>query len=319
MKKLKKHDFKKLALMGIAGGTTLATQLAAQSTENTTSSQMLALSGCGGGCGGKVSARGARNQPPATYYYDTQSPSQGCQGMTSCSGQQQWIQQSCQGMNNQAWPQQACQSMNPYDGQWQSAPQAYYNSCNAMPAPQQSSYYGPGPAYSGCNAMPQPQTQGYSQWEPQDATADAMKTNNAARPSSQYYDQHSNDQRFNDQRFNDQQFKDQRFNDKTKQKSTQRSMSESELLPQLNAQGKATYQSLDAAGKALALKLANQACKGENECKGMNSCKTKDNSCAGQGGCQGTSPGPFKDKNLAIKVAAKKMAEKRANAASPRY
>jgi len=31
------------------------------------------------------------------------------------------------------------------------------------------------------------------------------------------------------------------------------------------------------------------------------------------GACRGTSPGPFKDKNVAVKVAAKKMAEKRQN------
>lgn len=90
-------------------------------------------------------------------------------------------------------------------------------------------------------------------------------------------------------------------------------MTDSELMMQLDAQGKATFQSLTPEGKALALKLANHDCKGKNDCKGLNSCKTADNSCAGKGGCKGTSPGPFKDKNMAVKVASMKMAEKRNN------
>ncbi|MGZ3632711.1 MAG: hypothetical protein ACXVAJ_00050 [Parachlamydiaceae bacterium] len=54
-------------------------------------------------------------------------------------------------------------------------------------------------------------------------------------------------------------------------------LSEQELMNQLSAQGKATFQSLTAEGKALALKLANE----------------------------------YEDKNLAVKAAAAKMAEKR--------
>lgn len=95
------------------------------------------------------------------------------------------------------------------------------------------------------------------------------------------------------------------------QKSSNHMMSEQDLLSQLSPEGKATFQGLSPEGKALALKLANQSCKGQNECKGMNSCKSNENSCAGQGGCKGTSKGPFTDKNVAVKVAAKKMAEKR--------
>jgi hypothetical protein len=90
-------------------------------------------------------------------------------------------------------------------------------------------------------------------------------------------------------------------------------LTESDLLQQLDSQGKATYNGLDAEGKALALKLANQGCKGQNDCKGLNSCKTADNSCAGKGGCKGKSNCAFKDKNKAVKVAAQKQAEKRAN------
>jgi hypothetical protein len=89
-------------------------------------------------------------------------------------------------------------------------------------------------------------------------------------------------------------------------------LSEQDLQNKLDAQGKANYQNLSPAGKAAALKMANQACKGQNECKGQNSCKSDTNSCAGQGGCKGTSNCSFKDKNAAVKNAAK-MDQKRAN------
>ncbi len=88
-------------------------------------------------------------------------------------------------------------------------------------------------------------------------------------------------------------------------------LAEKDLMDNVNAQSKAIYQSLSPEGKALALKLANQDCKGKNDCKGQNACKTAKNDCAGKGGCKGQSPSNFKDKNQAIKVASMKMAEKR--------
>lgn len=98
----------------------------------------------------------------------------------------------------------------------------------------------------------------------------------------------------------------------------QRQLSESEFVAELSPEGKRIYQSLDSEGKRLALQLANQSCKGQNSCKGLNSCKSDTNSCAGQGGCKGTSPGPFKDKNDAVKVAAVNMAKKRNGAINGR-
>ena len=89
-------------------------------------------------------------------------------------------------------------------------------------------------------------------------------------------------------------------------------MSETDFVGKLNPQAKATYQGLDAEGKALALKLANATCKGLNDCKGLNSCKSDTNACAGQGSCAGKSGCSFKNKNDAVKVAAMKMAQKRA-------
>lgn len=94
----------------------------------------------------------------------------------------------------------------------------------------------------------------------------------------------------------------------------QKQLTESDLAAQLSPEGKRIYQNLDPEGKKLALQLANQSCKGKNTCKGLNACKTADNSCAGEGGCKGTSPGPFKDKNDAVKVAASYLAKKRAGA-----
>lgn len=90
-----------------------------------------------------------------------------------------------------------------------------------------------------------------------------------------------------------------------------KTLSESDLMSQLNEQGKAIYRGLDAEGKALALKLANAACKGKNDCKGLGSCKTAEHDCAGYNGCKGQSQCKFKDKNTAVKVAAQKMAQKR--------
>ncbi len=88
-------------------------------------------------------------------------------------------------------------------------------------------------------------------------------------------------------------------------------MTSQQLRSQLNPAAQKLYDTMSSEGKALALKLANQSCKGQNSCKGLNSCKTDHNSCAGQGGCKGTSQGPFQDKSMAVKIVAKHMAEKR--------
>lgn len=84
------------------------------------------------------------------------------------------------------------------------------------------------------------------------------------------------------------------------------------LLSQLDNAHANMFNSMDCEGQNMAMKLAQQSCKGKNSCKGLNSCSTKKNACAGLGACKGTSKGPFKDKNKAIEVASKHMAEKRA-------
>lgn len=92
-----------------------------------------------------------------------------------------------------------------------------------------------------------------------------------------------------------------------------RLMTEDDLLLELTDEGAKQYNSLSPEGKALARFVASQRCNGSNECKGLNACQTDTNKCAGQGKCKGTSKCAFSDKNLAVKVVAKKMAEKRSN------
>lgn len=68
-----------------------------------------------------------------------------------------------------------------------------------------------------------------------------------------------------------------------------RTLTESELLSKLNAEGKAVYQGLSPEGKALVMRMVNESCKGGSACNG------------------------YKDVNELVKSAARKMAEKRAN------
>lgn len=82
-----------------------------------------------------------------------------------------------------------------------------------------------------------------------------------------------------------------------------RVMDEKQLLPMLDSDARAKYESMDAEGRAMALHLANQECKGRNECKGTNACRTENNECAGKGSCKGQTPRAFKDKNEAVKTA----------------
>lgn len=85
--------------------------------------------------------------------------------------------------------------------------------------------------------------------------------------------------------------------------------SEDDLLIELNEKGEALYNSLSEEGKALARKVASQRCNGTNECAGLNACQTESNACAGKGSCKGQSKCAISDKNLAVKIAAAKMAE----------
>lgn len=278
MKKTKKCDLKKLALIGIAGGIGFATEVPATDLNNV--SELLAFNACGGahGCHGGNQGVGANNNG-GYYQAYRNTPSQD----TYYPSQDQ-TPSNLQNTPSSQYPQYAgCQS-------------------SALP---QGRYYQSSQPSQGCSAS----AVADGQMAPQPARSPQGQPRNSQQPSSSSPNQPTAYT----------QWETNRYTADTAKISTQRSLTESELLSQLNDQAKASYQSLDPAGKALALKLANQDCKGQNECKGMNSCKTQEHACAGKGSCAGTASSNFKDKNLAIKIAALKMSEKRANAASSKY
>lgn len=91
-------------------------------------------------------------------------------------------------------------------------------------------------------------------------------------------------------------------------------MTEDELLDQLNDEGVKIYKSLTPEGKKLAIEVASATCNNQNPCKGLNACKTDKNECNGQGACKGLGKCAQSDPNVAVKLVAKKMANKRAEA-----
>ena len=364
MKKLKKQDFKKLALLGLASGTAMAAQaVATEQTNNIIdSSQTLAFNGCGGGrCGGHYQAY--RNTPQNNYYYDNSGAgTNGCNGAAPSQGTVQPAQPTSGCHNTSASQGQSPTAYNQrssyYYNQQQTQPQtscasAPQTSCNGMSQPKGSvqpttpssscggastsqgqsptAYNQRGSSYyyqpqSGCggqtsnNQNPsypqmwqstqaaQPQTSCAAPSKPQPVTPPS--NNGAGVAPSQTQGSSTYNQRYNQWETAD--------NGKAAA-TTAPAITESDLMSQLNIQGKSSYQALDASGKAMALKMASQSCKGQNECKGMNACKTPTNACAGKGSCANTAKGPFTDKNLAVKVAAMKMAEKRTKASSSKY
>lgn len=94
---------------------------------------------------------------------------------------------------------------------------------------------------------------------------------------------------------------------------TYRLMTKDEIMLELTNDGAKLFESLSPEGQELALKIASRSCDGTNECKGQNACRTKDNDCAGKGKCKGTTKCAVSDKNLAVRIAANVMAEKRQN------
>lgn len=91
-------------------------------------------------------------------------------------------------------------------------------------------------------------------------------------------------------------------------------MTEDEILLQLNTEGTKLYNELTPEGKKLARETASRSCNGTNDCAGLNACKSDKNDCAGKGSCKGTTKCAISDPNLAVKMAHKKMEEKRLKA-----
>lgn len=90
-------------------------------------------------------------------------------------------------------------------------------------------------------------------------------------------------------------------------------LTEEELLRELNEDGVKMYRSLNAEGKALALKVASGMCRGSNQCAGLNACKSSTNPCAGKGDCAGKGICSISDKNLAVKLVYDKMNQDKMN------
>lgn len=317
---MKKFDFKKLALMGITGGVMMAGQASAGNEETVSTNDnlmnLLAGNGCGGnhGCHGSGGNAGSGDRGYTTFRNTNQSTMQQ-PGSPSNMNQSYHPSNSNQNMNSMH-SQPNMNSMHQQPNMNPNNSQQNYNPSNVN---QNRGMQNP----TSYNLQPN------SQWNSNHDYSDPAQMNN---PSPHYYMHNSSDnsQTQGQGRGNNQNYQSgyQHYNgprhgcnataDTNKgsntimQKQPLRQISESELKAQLNDQGKSQFNSLDAEGKALALRLANQSCKGENECKGLNSCKGNGHDCAGKGSCKGTSPGPIKDKNVAVKLAAAKMAEKRA-------
>lgn len=94
-------------------------------------------------------------------------------------------------------------------------------------------------------------------------------------------------------------------------------LTEDELMLDLNDEGAKLYQSLTPEGKALAREVASTRCNGSNQCAGLNACASDKNKCLGLGSCKGQSKCAISDKNLAVKLVAKKMADKREKTLKP--
>lgn len=90
------------------------------------------------------------------------------------------------------------------------------------------------------------------------------------------------------------------------------SVAESKIYNELTPSSAFLYEKMDREGQELVFQLTQQECKNLNACKGLNACaQIGENHCAGHVNYKNNSPGPFPNSDLAIRVASKKMAEKR--------
>lgn len=272
---MKRSDLKKLALMGITGGMMLA-QSSAQADVN--AGYTLA----GGSCGNSTYA-------PSYSSCNSSSgqgiPNQGCSstGPRYTADRDYPVSQGCASRSDSG----QFSNQNPYQG----SQYRQYNP-DQNPQPMQQSTQQPG--------YPSQQNQ------PQDNSAPRLQSARSNPVNYFIADENATSKSY-------QQGSQQGGQQGAGTQVAGKTITEEELKRQLNEAGRAMFNSLSPEGKALALKLASQSCKGQNDCKGLASCATSDHSCAGKNSCAGTTKGPFTDKNTAVKVAAQKMAEKRAS------
>jgi hypothetical protein len=288
-----RKDMKKLALMGMAAGMLLSIDNAEASFGsdqiNNTENESYLAAGCGSKCGGHVASR----QRSSNYYY------QSCNASQQNNGCNSYMQHGCntQGYYNPSeWStnqgqQHSCNSFAGNQNQQQQSQPDHTQQLNSQGqnnAKYQASNGCGGP--HGCHGSPATGTNNSNKYQASNGCHGTSQSTTNANGSNYY---------------NPSQVAE------ADKHATPPTLNEADLQSKLNAQGKSTYNSLTPEGKKLALQLANAECKGKNDCKGLNSCKTDKNECAGKGGCKAQSKCSFKDKNLAVKVAAAKMAEKR--------
>lgn len=306
---MKKRDLKALAAMGLALGVMMSAQ-PVEAHEGMLSGET-AGTYLAGKCGSKCSSLSLVN-----YSCGGQTQSQGySQGRQSCSAQPS----QAQGYYNA--PSHSC-SAQPSQGYTQGQ-SGYYNapshSCNTQPSqgyqqqgqPVQGQnggqvIYG-GVVSHGCgagktNAPTSSSSTGYSTQQSGWYTADTAKS-----PSTSTYQSPSSYQ----------------AQSTTPASTYQTPVSGKVQVSDQDMKTNSDYNSLTPEGKAAALKLANQLanqdCKGKNDCAGLSSCKADDHSCAGQNSCKGKGAGTFKDKNLAVKIAAQKVKRSQANGSTKTY
>lgn len=307
---MKKNDLKKLAVMGITGGILLSqTSAYVEGAAIAGYPNPMVQAGCRSEgmymdqsdpnmSGGEYFSSGDQGMPEGSYYQQDQGYSayQGSQGCRAMQGSY-------------------------YSTQPPGGPSSYYSD-QGMPSGQQGPYYnteapyGQQAYYSNPNVIQGQGNQPETFRNQPNMNQNQMQNQNSKLPEmpQQMMPQGTSTQQKSSYNNNSRSRGYTALNEETSNSKTavEKMMTEDELISKLNDQGKAMYKSLSPKGKKLALQIASQACKGQNTCKGLNSCKSAKNSCAGQGGCAGQSTCAFKDKNLAVKVAAKKMAEKRA-------
>lgn len=320
---MKKRDLKKLALLGITGGIMMVSQsVQADLTEET--GNLLAFNGCGGkhgcgnvadnyapshGCGGSSPSHSCGGSSGQSYSGST--PSHGCGGASpqtqysaGCGGKH-----GCGGsVADNYSPSHSCGGRSSCGGSSGYSNYQTQSGCNGSSGyyPTQSSCGGSSgysaPTQSGCGGKSSCRTSG------------GQTQGSCASASNNYYQpqQQTNQQSFNS-RSGRSYTADAAVTEQPSAPAAGKTLTKDELRGQLTEQGKTIFDRLSPEGQALAIKLASQTCKGHNACKGQNSCKTDKNACAGQGGCQGQSDCSFKNKDQAVKVAALKMAEKRAS------
>lgn len=315
----KNKDLKKLALMGMAAGMLLSSEKVEASFADQAINPDVAnhlAAGCGGR--GKCSGVVAERSAPQSYSYGScnhsNQPSYG-----SCNHSNQPSYGSCNHSNQPSYGYSQSQNQGYYDpSQWAAGNQTQPNAQNPQGSQNPQTNSQPNRNYQSANNNTQNQTNPKGTLNSNNpnkyqASGCGGKHGCNGDNASKYEASNSCGGRNPSNNSGNNYYNPGQIADANTPANTTGKLNESDLLTKLNDQGKATYNTLSPEQKKIALEMANQECKGKNNCKGMNSCKTDTNECAGKGGCKGKAKGPFLDKNLAVKVAASKGADKRLN------